>query len=148
MKFPIVKSYNPEVISIKNFDGGLDKSAENTKIEDNCLADCKNVFYDENKLKTRPGLFSDENKCLKSSVTNTTFYSNFCVSDTKVFLGNTCYRIAIEYAETFQSNESDKDNCFGFCGDYSAGHAAFRQGHRRCGINSGADCGDLRRRVV
>lgn len=100
MKFPITKSEKQKIISIKKLDGGLNKSAEKNFVDDNCLTDCRNVCFDGNKLKNRPGLSTDKTKILRSSATSTAYYSTFYVSDTKVYLDDICYRIAIEYAET------------------------------------------------
>ena len=100
MKFPVTTSEKPKVLRINKLDGGLNKSSDPTLVADNCLTDCKNVYFDGSKLKNRPGFFSDTPKCLRSSATSTSLYSTFYVSDTKVYLDDVCYRIAVEQSET------------------------------------------------
>ena len=39
MKFPILKSEKPKLLSVKRLDGGLNKAEEKTLIADNCLTD-------------------------------------------------------------------------------------------------------------
>lgn len=99
MKFSALKNFSEKHLRIDTLDGGLDTSMPPTNIENSSLSDCKNVFFDGHKLKTRPALFTDTSKIIKCDYTEESFYSKFELTESKIYFENDCYRVAVEYIQ-------------------------------------------------
>lgn len=99
MKFSALKNLSEKHLRIDTLDGGLDTSVPPTNIENSSLSDCKNVFFDGHKLKTRPALFTDTSKIIKCDYTEESFYSKFELTESKIYFENDCYRVAVEYIQ-------------------------------------------------
>lgn len=100
MKYPIIKAEKDQVIQVDKLNGGLNISADATQIDDNCLTDCKNVFFDGTCLKTRIGLYTTKSNAIKSSYSSGSDFSDYKIYDTNVCLDGTSYCIATENAES------------------------------------------------
>lgn len=64
MKYDSLKKGSQKTLKIKRLSGGLELSSSADNINDNQLSSCKNVWYRNGSLQTRPGLSCDENKVM------------------------------------------------------------------------------------
>ncbi len=58
MKFPVINRQQINRINIPKLSGGVNLRDSVTLIRDNQLTDCKNIWYKDGVLKTRPGLWT------------------------------------------------------------------------------------------
>lgn len=99
MKYSSLKSQNEKVLHVSAPTGGADRSASPLYIDDNCLADCKNVIFRDGSLKTRQGLFAKETDIIKGDFTEEAFYNRYSLTESEIFINGHGFRIAVEYTE-------------------------------------------------
>ena len=56
MQYPLMNASRSYRVSVPELNGGINRAVSETRIEDNQLADCKNVWWKNTTLCTRPGL--------------------------------------------------------------------------------------------
>lgn len=56
MQYPLMNASRSYRVSVPELNGGINRAVSETRIEDNQLADCKNVWWKDTTLCTRPGL--------------------------------------------------------------------------------------------
>lgn len=68
MKYDSLKKGSQKTLKIKRLSGGLELSSSADNINDNQLSGCKNVWYRNGSLQTRPGLSCDEKKVMETLI--------------------------------------------------------------------------------
>lgn len=61
MNFPIMNRQPTRTVGIPKLSGGVNLRDSVTLVNDNQLTDCKNMWFKDGVLKTRPGLYTNEN---------------------------------------------------------------------------------------
>ena len=61
MKFPKINKQPSRSVTVPKLSGGINMRDAVTMVQDNQLTDSKNMWYKDNILKTRPGMYTNDN---------------------------------------------------------------------------------------
>ena len=61
MKFPKINKQPSRSVTVPKLSGGINLRDAVTMVQDNQLTDSKNMWYKDNILKTRPGMYTNSN---------------------------------------------------------------------------------------
>ncbi len=94
MKYGYLKGQGSKSFKIRALSGGLDYENLPDNINDNQISDCKNMWYKNSRLKTRPGFRADSDRAVDTMIYGYTGELEYKVTDTAIYLYDEYYRIA------------------------------------------------------
>lgn len=95
MKYSSLKRQPVNTLKVKAFDGGVDLQNPERSIENNQLSSCKNMWFKDSRLQTRPGFLGDVKKAVKTQIYGYTGKLDYNITDTEVYYNDSYHRIAI-----------------------------------------------------
>lgn len=95
MKYGSLKKQAVKSFRVNNFDGGLNLSDAPTNIDDNQLSGCKNMWFKDGKLQTRPGFKGDLKNCYDTTILGHDGQLVYNITDTTFFIDKIPYKIAV-----------------------------------------------------
>lgn len=99
MNFTIPDTAKVKTLHITQLDKGLNL-AENTHNSDiNGLSDCKNVWFNNGVLKSRPGLYTTPENFINDEFYRDGFFYHFCPDDTEITIDGELKKIVVEEIE-------------------------------------------------
>lgn len=101
MKYDSLKKTTTKTFKVPKFDGGLNSSYFSpSKIDDNQLSDCKNVWFKDGVLQTRAGLAVDIATAYETDPLGYWSMYKYKIHDTVIHKEGVYYRLATSYVET------------------------------------------------
>ncbi len=104
MKYSSLKKEKEKILHIPIASGGINLSQLPGNIGDRQLAEGKNIWFSEGKLKTRPGLRGGLDRLLSAKMTSFADDYKVKMTDTEVYHEGECKRIATEEVITSNSH--------------------------------------------
>ena len=126
MKYTSLKRQKSHSFKVEALNGGINNTMPRERIGDNEIADCKNMWYNEGYLKTRPGFKADIKKAFEPQILGFTGDLKYEVIDSDIWIDGENHKIATaniltdDYAHyTYVYLIDESDNVI------SLGHMAF-----------------------
>ncbi len=94
MKYSSLKRQSVKSLKVDKFDGGVNYKFPNSQIGDNQLSECKNMWFNDSRLRTRPGFLAQSDKAIHTQIYGHTGDLEYKITDTEVFYNESYYRIA------------------------------------------------------
>lgn len=94
MKYGSLKKQSIKSFKVTDFDGGLNSASLPSSISDNQLSECKNVWYKNGRLQTRPGFNAEVSQAVSSKIFGVDGELKYNITDTSVYIDGTYYRVA------------------------------------------------------
>ena len=99
MNFSIPGTANTKTLHIPQLDKGLNLT-DNTHISDiNGLSDCKNVWFNDGVLKSRPGLYTKPENYINDEFYRDGFYYHYRPADVEITIDGELKKIVVEEIE-------------------------------------------------
>lgn len=95
MKYDSLKRQSVKSFKISALDGGINASQIPENINDNQVPMCKNMWYKDGRLQTRPGFNGDSAKAINTRIYGYSGELEYKVTDTEIYLDGIYYRIAV-----------------------------------------------------
>ncbi len=95
MKYDSLKKQAVISFRVNNFDGGINLSDAPTTIKDNQLSECKNMWFKNGRLQTRPGFKGDIKNCYDTTILGHNGDLVYHITDTTFFIDEIPYKIAV-----------------------------------------------------
>lgn len=117
MRFPKMQAGTPYRVSVPALNGGVNLKDAPNLVEDNQLTDVKNMWWKDQALRTRPGLYTDEDKIYSVSDNSQTVFGIKDLHGVPTFmfehLGEAdFYRTAVEIGNSGDSYWASIKNMF------------------------------------
>ena len=77
MKFPKINKQPSRSVTVPKLSGGINLRDAVTMVQDNQLTDSKNMWYKDNILKTRPGMYTNSNMKKDVAIWNINSFAEF-----------------------------------------------------------------------
>ena len=104
MKFTSLKSETVQVLEVPILGKGVDLTNLPENSVDGSLVACKNIWYNNGRLQSRPGLETVENGIINENVFKEAYSYNYTLTDTTYFYDGSYYNIAMTQVDYDQSS--------------------------------------------
>lgn len=103
MKYDSLKTNGEKSLSIPVLDKGVNLNLNKSDISDGQMSECKNIWYKDGFIATRPGLYSDIENLIGADMPYGAEGYEYGIADAEVFIGEEYFRIATASAFVSQS---------------------------------------------
>lgn len=93
MKYDSLKRQAVKSFRVNDFDGGLNLEKVASKVKNNELIECDNLWYEKGSLQTRPGIKAVQSSLINSLGDNSEL--DYMLSDIQIYLNGRYYKVAI-----------------------------------------------------